>query len=150
MTEQELDLKHWLNRAFYADKEAKALDMLVEQCRERATGLVRAPEGNGTGKSSTAKNGTESALMQLAEAEEKALAQRMEAIRISAEIQNRISSLHDDELEAILIHRYLLFETIEQTAEKMNYGTTTIKRKIKCAIEKLSQNGLEWSSGSMI
>lgn len=143
MTDKELDLKHWLNRAFYADKEAKALDMLVEQCRERATGLVRAPEGNGTGKSSTAKNGTESALMQLAEAEEKALAQRMEAIRISAEIQNRISSLHDDELEAILIHRYLLFETIEQTAEKMNYGLATIKRKTKRAIEKLSQNDLE-------
>ena len=143
MTDKELDTRHWLNRAFYADKKAKALDMLVAQCRERATGLVRAPEGNDTGRSAAAKNGTENALMQLAEAEEKTLAQKMEAIRVSAEIQNKIASLHDDELEAILIHRYLLFETIEQTAEIMNYGLATIKRKTKRAIEKLSQNDLE-------
>ena len=69
MTEQELDLKHWLNRAFYADKKAKALDMLVAQCRERATGLVRASEGNDAGRSGTTKNGTENALIQLAEME---------------------------------------------------------------------------------
>lgn len=138
MTEKELDLKHWLNRAFYADKKAKALDMLVEQCRERATGLVRAPEGNDTGKSSTAKNSTENALMQLAEIEEKATAQKTEAVRISAEIQNAIAQLHDDDLEAVLIHRYLLFETIEQTAASMSYDPRTIRRKTKLAIEKLS------------
>lgn len=150
MTDKELDLKHWLNRAFYADKKAKALDMLVEQCRERATGLVRASEGNDTGKNSAPKNGTENALMQLAEAEEKTLAQKMEAIRVSAEIQNKIASLHDDDLEAVLIHRYLLFETIDQTAEAMNYDPATIKRKTKRAIEKLSQNALECASESMI
>ena len=46
----EFELRRWLNRAFYADKKAKALDMLVQQCRERATGLVRVTEGNDKGR----------------------------------------------------------------------------------------------------
>lgn len=143
MTEKELDLRHWLNRAFYADKKAKALDMLVSQCRERATGLVRYSEGNDTGKSDTSKNGTESALMKLAEMEEKAECQKAEAVKVSAEIQDAISMLHDDDLEAVLIHRYLLFETIEQTAVSIGYDPRTIKRKVKKALEKLSPNVLE-------
>ena len=143
MTEKELDLRHWLNRAFYADKKAKALDMLVSQCRERATGLVRYSEGNDTGKSGTSKNGTESALMKLVEMEEKAECQKAEAVKVSAEIQDAISMLHDDDLEAVLIHRYLLFETIEQTAISIGYDPRTIKRKVKKALEKLSPNVLE-------
>ena len=137
MTEKEFDLRHWLNRAFYADKKAKALDMLVSQCRERAAGLVRYSEGNDTGKSGTSKNGTESALMKLAEMEEKAECQKAEAVKVSAEIQDAISMLHDDDLEAVLIHRYLLFETIEQTAEIMNYHPNTVKAKVKTAVQKI-------------
>jgi DNA-directed RNA polymerase specialized sigma24 family protein len=137
MTEKELDLRHWLNRAFYADKKAKALDMLVSQCRERATGLVRYSEGNDTGKSGTSKNGTESALMKLAEMEEKAECQKAEAVKVSAEIQDAISMLHDDDLEAVLIHRYLNFLTIEQTAEIMNYHPNTVKAKVKTAVQKI-------------
>lgn len=137
MTEKELDLRHWLNRAFYADKKAKALDMLVSQCRERATGLVRYSEGNDAGKSGTSKNGTESALMKLAEMEEKAECQKAEAVKVSAEIQDAISMLHDDDLEAVLIHRYLNFLTIEQTAEIMNYHPNTVKAKVKTAVQKI-------------
>lgn len=137
MTEKELDTRHWLNRAFYADKKAKALEMLVMQCRERATGLVRSSEGNDTCKNSTAKNGTESALMRLAEIEEKAEHQKAEAVKVSAEIQDAISKLHDDDLEAVLINRYLNFLTIEQTAEIMNYHPNTVKAKVKAAVMKI-------------
>ncbi len=150
MTEKELELRHWLNRAFYADKKARALELLVQQCRERAEGLVRASEGNDAGRSSTSKNGTEAALMKLAEMEEKAQAQKNEAVFISAEIQNVISTLHDDDLEAVLIHRYLLFETIEQSAVSMNYDSSTIKRKTKLAINKLNQNDLECTNSFVV
>lgn len=138
MTDKELELRHWLNRAFYADKKAKALDAFVQQCRERAEGLVRVSECNDKGKSSTSKNGTESALLKLAEMEEKAEAQRTEAVRITAEIQDAISRLCNDDLESVLINRYLNFLTIEQTAERMNYSPETIKRKQRYAIEKLT------------
>ena len=143
MTENELTTRHWLNRAFYADKKAKALEMLVRQCRERAEGLSRCSECNDKGRSDGAENGTENALMKLAEMERKADAQRIEAVNVSAEIQTIISGLHDDDLEAVLIHRYLLFETVEQTAESIGYDPRTVMRKIKKAIEKLSPNVIE-------
>lgn len=137
MTTQELETRHWLNRAFYADKKAKALEMLVRQCRERAEGLSRCSEGNDKGRSDSAENGTENALMKLAEMERKADEQKAEAVNVSAEIQGTISKLHDDDLEAVLIHRYILFHTIEQTAEIMNYHPNTVKSKVKKAVQKL-------------
>ena len=143
MTEKELELRHWLNRAFYADKKAKALEMLVSQCRERAEGLSRASECTDKVKSDGAENGTENALLKLAEMERKAIKQKAEAVNVSAEIYDAISDLQDDDLEAVLIHRYLLFETIEQTAENLGYDPRTIKRKVKKAIEKMSPNVLE-------
>lgn len=136
-TIEELDMRKWLNRAFYADKKAKALGMLVQQCRERAEGLSRASEGNDKGKSDGAENGTENALMKLAEIQERAEHLSAEAIATTAEVWEAIRKLHDDDLETVLINRYLNFLTIEQTAEKMNYAPRTIKEKTKQAIEKL-------------
>lgn len=143
MTTNELEMRHWLNRAFYADKKAKALDALAQQCRERAQGLSVNWECNDTGKADGAQNGTENALMRLAEIEQKALALKLECANILAETLTKIWELHDDDLESVLINRYVLFYTIEQTAEIMNYDPRTVKRKTNKAIAKLSQNVLE-------
>lgn len=140
MTVEELELKNWLHRAFYADKKAKALGMLVEQCRGRAQGLSSSGDGNDTSKSSSAKNGTENALMKLAEMEERFERQKVECVNISDEVSQAISKLNDIDLEAVLIHRYLLFHTVEETAEILNYDPRTVKRKIKAAIKKMSPN----------
>jgi len=137
VTTQELDIRHWLNRAFYADKKAKALDMLVRQCRMRAEGLSRCSEGNDKGKSDSSENGTENALMKLAEMEQKVQELRIEAVNVTTEIWSAITSLQDDDLEAVLINRYILFHTIEQTAEELNYSIPTVKRKQAEAIRKL-------------
>lgn len=136
-TMDELELRRWLNSAFYADKKIKALDMLVQRHRERAQGLSINWEGNDTGKTDGGKNGTESALLKLAELEEKVEQQRAEAIDAVERIQNTISLLNDFDLESVLIHRYLLFETIEETAESMHYAPRTVRKKQKQAIEKL-------------
>ena len=135
MTEEEL--RHWLNRAFYADKKAKALDALAQQCRERAQGLSGCGECNDKGKSDTAVNGTENALMKLAEIEHKALVLRLECADILSEILTAIWTLKDDDLEAVLMNRYALFYTVEQTAEVMHYSPRTVKLKTKIAIQKL-------------
>ena len=137
MTLEEFDIRHWLNRAFYADKKAKALDMLVRQCRERAEGLTRGSEGNDKGKSDGAENGTENALMKLAEMEEQAEQLRVEAVATTAEVWELIRKLNDDDLETVLIYRYILFYTIEKTAEVMNYHPNTVKIKVKKAMQKL-------------
>lgn len=143
MTTQELETRHWLNRAFYADKKAKALEMLVRQCRERAEGLSRCSEGNDKGRSDSAENGTENALMKLAEMERKVDEQMAEAVNASAEIQEAIERLNDFDLEAVMIHRYLLFHTDKETAEIMNYDERTIRRKREKALKKLSGCALE-------
>lgn len=135
---EQLEIKYWLNRAFYADKKAKALEMRVKQCRERAQSVSICYEGNDKGKSSSSKNGTENALMRLADTEMKLNWQILELLEITDEIADAISKLEDDDLETVMIHRYLLFHTIEQTAEMMNYNERTVRRKQNKAIEKLS------------
>ena len=143
MTTQELDIRHWLNRAFYADKKAKALDMLVRQCRMRAEGLSRCSEGNDKGKSDSSENGTENALMKLAEMEQKVQELRIEAVNVTTEIWSAITSLQNDDLEAVLINRYILFHTIEQTAEELNYSIPTVKRKQAEAIRRRKENSTD-------
>lgn len=142
MTMTELEVRHWLNRAFYADKKAKALETLAEQCRERAQGLSTSWEGNDKGKSDSTKNGTESTLLRLAEIEERIIKLRVECANIMSETLEAIWKLRDDDLEAVLINRYILYYTIEQTAEIMNYDPRTVKRKTNKAITKMSQNVL--------
>lgn len=143
-------MRQWLNRAFYAQKKTQALDLYVKQCRERAQGLSRNSDGVDKGKSDGAENGTENALMKLAEMEMQAEEQKIEAINVSAEIQKAINQLSDDDLEAILIHRYLLFESVEETAKSIGYDARTVMRKIKKAVEKLSPYVIESHSDNML
>ncbi len=135
MTENEI--KAWLNRAFYADKKVKAVEMLVQQCRERAQGLSVCYECNDKGKSTVSQNGTENALIKLADMERKLQRQIYELIGTADEVSNAIALLDDDDLETVLIHRYILFHTVEETAEIMHYSPRTIRVKQKKAIEKL-------------
>lgn len=142
MTVEQLEIKHWLNRAFYADKKTEVLKMRVQQCRERAQGFSVCYEGNDRGKTDGSKNGTENALMRLADMEMKLTQQIIELLDITDEISEAISKLNDNDLETVLIHRYILFHTIEQTAELMHYTPRTVRRKQAEAIEKMSSNVL--------
>lgn len=142
MTVRQNEIRDWLNRAFYADKKVKVLEMLLKQCRERAEGAAVCYE-NDKGKSSSSENSTENALIKLVDTEHKLQQQITGLASISGEIFDAISKINDDDLETVLIHRFLLFHTVEETAEIMNYGRETVKRKTNQAIEKLSRIELE-------
>ena len=142
MTEQEMKIRKWLNRAFYAEKKAKALEMLVEQCRERAEGLTR-NICSCSGKTDCNDNKAEKALIRLAQMQEQAEESRIHAVEVTSEIWDAINALGDDDLEAVLIYRYIFFWTIEDTAESMGYEPRTIRRKIKKAIDKMSSDVLK-------
>lgn len=135
-TLSETELKRWLGRAFYAEKKAKALEALSDQLRACAQGLSTCVSSD-TPRAEAPENAAENALIRLAEAEERIKAQREKAALASAQVHDAISLLNDDDLEAVLIHRFLLFHTIEQTAELMHYAPRTIRAKQKRAIEKL-------------
>ena len=143
MTPEEIKVKNWLNRAFYADKKIKALDMLLKASKMHAEGLDGVRQYNYTGKSDTRLNGTENAFLKLSDIERKYNEQKQELIKTFNEISENIRLLNDNELETILIHRYLLFHTIEQTAEFLNYSPETVRRKTNKAIEKLCEKLLE-------
>lgn len=132
------NVKKWLNRAFYADKKVKAIEMLVQQCRKRAESISACYECNDRGRSASSENGTENALIKLADTEQKLQRQLSELVGISDEISDAVAKLDDNDLEAVLIHRFILFHTIEETAEIMNYSPETVKRKQRKAIEKLT------------
>lgn len=131
------EIKAWLNRAFYADKKVKAVEMLVQQCRERAESVSVCYECNDKGKSTGFKSGTENALIRLADMEQKLQRQIYELISTADEVSDAIALLNDNDLETVLIHRYILFHTIEETAELMHYSPRTVRDKQKKAIEKL-------------
>ena len=101
MTDKQPEIKHWLNRAFYADKKVKALKMLLKQHRERAEGFAVCCECNDKGKSSGRKNSTEDALIRLADIEQKLQQQIAELSGITAEIADAVSKLYDNDLERI-------------------------------------------------
>lgn len=100
-------------------------------------GSQELPGGNDKGKCSGSKNGAESAMMMLADAEEQYRACKAELEKVTAEISDAISQLHDDDLEAVLINRYLNCMTTESTAEFMHYAARTIRAKQRIAIKKL-------------
>lgn len=57
------------------------------------------------------------------------------------EIKRCIAALNNPELEAVLIRRYIVFQSWEQIAEEMHYSVRTILRRHTDALEKLSLNG---------
>lgn len=136
MTEHEV--KDWLKRVYNTYREVESLETLLAASRMHAEGLDRSGKYNYTGKSDTRLNGTENALIRFADTERRYNQQMQELVKVTEEVADAIALLNDNELEVILIHRYLYFHTIEQTAELMNYSPKTVKRKQKKAIQKLT------------
>ena len=130
----ETEMRKYLEGHFYASKKIKALEAERKQLRMNAQGGAISFEGNNTtGKS----NATERNLMRLADEEKEIDEQIVRLRQKQRDIRQLISSLNDDDLEAVLIFRYIVHNTEEQTAEKLNYAPRTVQEKIKKAVSKL-------------
>lgn len=130
----ETEMRNYLEEHFYASKKIKALEAERRQLRMNAQGGAISFEGNNTtGKS----NATERNLMRLADEEKEIDEQIVRLRQKQRDIRQLISSLNDDDLEAVLIFRYIVHNTEEQTAEKLNYAPRTVQEKIKKAVSKL-------------
>ena len=57
--------------------------------------------------------------------------------KLRNEIGEAISSINDDDFEAILNYRYLAYKTMEKISDLMHYDKSTVQRKHKKAIERL-------------
>lgn len=125
---------NWLNRAFYAEKAAKAWLEKCEREKSLAQRLSRSFSESGAGSSG---NATEDALIRLAAAEQQTQEKLRELVRIREEITEAIQNIDDNDLQAVLVWHYLNYFTFEQTAEKMHYSERNVRYKHKQALDKL-------------
>lgn len=132
MTENRM--REYLERHFYNSKMIIALEAERTQLRLNAQGGAINYECNYT---TSNENATERNLMSLAD-DEKEIDKEISEIKTEQrEIRQLIYSLHDRDLESVLIYRYIAHHTEEETAEGLNYALRTVQEKIKKAIKKL-------------
>lgn len=123
----------WLERARKADQKAQALkakrqyDNYLAERLSRYSGLG----GNSFG------NSTEDALIRLMETERREREQLEKLVQIREEITQAIEKIPDQDLQTILIWKYLKYLTFEQIADKMHYTVRNIQYKHKAALDKL-------------
>ncbi len=132
MTEDQKAKIRWLNRAFHAEKAAKAWLAKLERDRSLAERLSR---GSGCLGGNPSGNGTEDALIRLAETERETQGKLRDLVRIREEITQVIRCVEDTDEQTILVWHYLAYETFEMIADKMNYSVRSIMYKHKNAID---------------
>ena len=133
MTEEQLRKIRWLNRAFHAEKAAKAWMAKLERDKSLAQRLSRGLAASGAGSG----NSTEDALVRLAQTEAETQEKLRALVTVREEITQVIRQLPDGDMQAILVRHYLAYETFETIAERMHYDERTIRRKHKAALGKL-------------
>ena len=117
MTEEQLKKIDWLNRAFHADLKANALMAVQEQERKTMLSL-------GVSEEKISSKAIDDVIDRL--------------IDVRVEISNAIVGINDCELEAILNYRYLAYKNMQDIADLMHYDKSTVQRKHKKAIDKIS------------
>ena len=136
MTQEERRAKvAWLNRAFHAEKNAKAWMAKLERDRSLAERISRSTSGTGAGGAQS--NTTEDCLIRLAETQEGVQNALRELAGIREEIAAVIRGVDDLDEQTILVRHYLAYEKIDTVAEKMHYEKRTIQRKHNKALEKI-------------
>lgn len=133
MTQEQLTKIRYLNRAFHAEKAAKAWLAKLERDRSLAERISRGLSSGG----GSAGNSTEDALIRLADTERETQQRLRELAAIREEITQAIAAVEDYDMQAILVRHYLAYETFELIAEKMHYSERSIKYKHKAALDKV-------------
>lgn len=134
MTQEQLTKIRWLNRAFHAEKAAKAWLAKLERDRSLAE---RITHGAGSLGGTPSSNSTEDALIRLVTTEQETQQRLRELAAIREEITQAIAAVDDYDMQAILVRHYLAYETFEMIAEKMHYNERTVRRKHLAAIDKI-------------
>ncbi len=139
MTQEERKRKvDWLNRAFHAEKNAKAWMAKLERDRSLAERITRHTSGSAqTGAGGAGSNATENYLIRLADTQERLQEAHRALVDVREEITHAIRQVDDLDAQTILVRHYLAYETFEQIAEKMHYSIRSIHYKHNTALEQV-------------
>ena len=133
MTQEERRAKvAWLNRAFHAEKNAKAWMAKLERDRSLAERISRSTSGTGNGGAQG--NTTEDCLIRLAETQEGVQNALRELAGIREEIAAVIRGVDDLDEQTILVRHFLAYEKFDQIAERMSYSESTVYRIYRSAL----------------
>ena len=136
MTEEQKEIRKWLNRAFYVNNKIKALEAVRERNRALATKCTASYESDGS-TSGSQDNSKEKIIHEICD-NDLAIRKELDSlVKIRTEISKKISGLEKDELETILSMRYLGYMSMQQIADQMHYDRRTIQRKYIIALDKI-------------
>ena len=136
MTEEQKEIRKWLNRAFYVNNKIKALEAVRERNRALATKCTASYESDGS-TSGSQDNSKEKIIHEICD-NDLAIRKELDSlVKIRTEISKKISDLENDELETILSMRYLGYMSMQQIADQMHYDRRTIQRKYIIALDKI-------------
>ena len=143
MTQEERKRKvDWLNRAFHAEKNAKAWMAKLERDRSLAERITRnAAESFQNGTGGAGSNSTENYLIRLADTQERL----QDALRALADVREEITrviqAVDDLDAQTVLVRHFLNYEPLDSVAENTHWGRTTVYRKYRLGLEMLVLNG---------
>ena len=142
MTQEERKAKvDWLNRAFHAEKNARAWMVKLERDRSLAERISRnAAESPQTGAGGAGSNSTEDYLIRLVGTQERLQEALRELVDVREEISTAIRTVTDPDAQTILVRHYLAYEKFDVIAERMHYSLSTVMRKYRFALEMLTLN----------
>ena len=132
-----VEVKEWLNRGFWLDKEIASL----EESRRKAFELSCLPgAGDSREKVQTSPgNNTEERFLTLAEYDLKLCKRIGELYAILQEISEAIEKVPISPLRTILIERYINYRTWEQIAVSISISERHIHRKHKKALREVEK-----------
>lgn len=150
MTEAEMKIKDWLNRAYIANNNINALICEQNTLRRRLEGGGISYENIGAGRSDSYQNSREAQLCKLAELSKEIDGEIDSFVDILKEIKTGLKDKLPPDLYAIASYRFLSFLKIKEIAEETNYSEKQVARKLREILRKMSVNVLECPANNLI
>ena len=124
----------WMNRAFHAEKNARAWMAKLERDRSLAERISR----NATGTPGTPQgNSTEDYLIRLAATQEGLQDALRALVNVREEIADAIRQVEDLDEQTVLVRHFLAYEKFDQIADRTGYSESTIYRIYRNALCKV-------------
>lgn len=134
MTDEQIKKINWLRRLQKAEKNALDCARIYERKREAAYSMKKAES---SGISGYKKIVLEGKIADMLEAERQMNQAAEYAANVRNEVISAINQIPDRNLANILIVRYTMHKTAEETAEILNYSLASFKRMHKKALDLL-------------
>ena len=138
MNTKQLEVIAFLNKAFHLEKNITALVAVHESNISLAERCTASYENSGAGRAINNENSQENIIHKIIDLSAKINNEIDKLIDARNEVSELINTLDNAEYKAILTRRYLLYQSMQEIADVMNYSGKTIQRKHKQAIDNIT------------